>query len=283
MIHILWRVDFIWNLRKDASSNYADGFDINDNGFDSDLLFETYFDNISSYKKYKDGTEIPTYKEAFLYKLFDIDMLAPEYTTPIAMKLSDQNSIYRQIRDEPGKTFRDDPTRSDDTSGNMWRYQLCLDNLFDENIWKWPFNVHIFDFAPMEVLKKEYGFVLERLNDISSVGVQHPLIRYSEIEALDTSLNAVENNTTYDSYKVLFDKYSSVDSQYDISENSMYHLKRSEYDGFFYNNDTFLNVIRQKVYSDPDFNFLSDVEYNSDRNKLLTNLTELLDDWMEQQ
>lgn len=279
MIHILWRIDFIWNLRKDSSSNDADGFDISGN---SDTLFKTYFDNIDAYKKYEDGTVIPTHKEAFLYKLFDVSMLNPDDIKPIAMKLSDQNYIYRQIRDEPGKYFRDDTTRKN-TSNNVWMYQLCLDNLFDDNIWKWPFNVHIFDFAPLEVLKTEYSFVLKRLTDISSVGVQHPQIHYSEIKELDTSLNAISNIETYNSYKQLFDEYSSVDSQYDISENSIYHLKRSEYDGFFYNNETFLNVIRQKVYSDSDFNFVSDTEYNNDRNKLLTNLTELLDDWIDQQ
>lgn len=289
-VHVLWRVDMIWNLRvSDTSEKEGSGFDISlsglDNGAESDYLFKELLDRVELRKNYtEEGNlkEFTTWKEAFLYQLFDTSFIPDEEKGADSLTIQDQNNIYRLIRDKPrtGGNLPDDfdgsgdGSRSADTQDSEWMWQLCLDTIFDDSRWKWPFNMHIFEYAPQSVLHEEYKFVVGRLQELSSANVQHPLIDLTQVQDLQTKLNDVDSSGTYSIYKTEFT--NSIEEQ-----ECMYGLKQSEYDGFFYSNDAFINIVEQKMYSDSNFKFISNDQYASDRNDMLEDLTEILEKWKE--
>lgn len=291
-VHVLWRVDMIWNLRvSDTSKKEGSGFDISfsgaNNDEESDYLFKELLDRVELRKNYtEEGNlkEFTTWKEAFLYQLFDTSFIPDEEKGADSLTIQDQNKIYRLIRDKPrtGGNLPDDfdgsgdGKRSDLTEVNKWTWELCLDTIFDDSKWKWPFNMHIFEYAPQSVLHEEYKFVVGRLQDLSSVGVQHPLINLSKVQVLQTKLNSVDNSTNYVEYKNAFTESISIKNQ-----GCMYRLKQSEYDGFFYSNDAFMDIIQQKMFSDSNFKFISSDQYENDRNDMLEDLTEILKNWRE--
>lgn len=286
MIHILWRIDFIWNLGTEVSSvRVSDGFDISSAahaGSDSsellfkELLFKEFLNNDEVKKNVNitgnSTTELTTWKEAFLFNLFDMTLLQGiTGRSADSLTVTEQNGIYTSLR----------TVSETDNSNNKWMWEMNLDTLFSSK-WNWPFDMHIFDFAPQLVLDKQYDFVLDRLNDLSNVGVIHPLIDYDEIKGLKDKLGLIETEsvpnkiyTLYDAYDVSFEACSNNDGTYD----SMYNLKESEYDGFFYSNRVFTHIVEQKLFSDSTFNFIGSQQYTSDRNELLENLTEMLEDW----
>lgn len=306
IIRILWRIDYIQNVIKNKDTDIKDlSYPINTTDTNNhenqkaykEELFEQFFDNYAP-RKYIDFIQYETYKEAFLVSLFDTGFSKITIYDPKFIKLSEQNDIYKALQENPkldGTIVTGEPGRTN--NNDEWKWKINLDKLFSSQ-WTWPFNLHLLDYAHIDILKTEYDFIVNRLTILQNNNIQHHDISLVHIEDLKTKLDNITSsdntssditpNSKHDIYEASYNELDNApgtslsNGNTLIEPQSIYNLKQSEYDGFFYNNNNLLNMLEQKSYEDSTFQFLSDEQYDNDRKELFTSLNTILDTWINE-
>lgn len=281
LVHMLWRVDFIWNLKDTSGNQEAFGW----TNPDDDEVFKQFFDE---YEPRKTMTTVnnelvtfETYKEAFLNALFDVTFL-PGVMEPRIITIQQQNQIYQEMKTNPkqgGNIVVGDASRSNSEYKFMWKTNL--DVLFS-NEWRWPFTMHVVDYAPKKVLSYEYNDIIRKLTDIEAASFQYVEISSNEILDLKTKLDAITSDANYTTYETAFteaDRYNE-DGNGNVEQGSINFLRECDYDGYFYNNKVVIKIL-EYYFNSSGSSILQDNEYTEQRTEMITSLTNILDNWLQ--